>query len=145
MTARTRQADTDSPTSGARLLAAAAVLGAVAVGFGAFGAHALSDRFGPDETAWWETATLYLLVHAVAGAVAGLLAHLGAGRGAWASRLLLGGATVFAGTLYAMALGAPRWLGAVTPLGGTCMIAGWLALAASAWRAGAGERGEVPR
>ncbi|HYZ47615.1 MAG TPA: DUF423 domain-containing protein, partial [Sphingomonas sp.] len=40
--------------------------------------------------------------------------------------MLLGGATLFAATLYAMALGAPRWLGAVTPVGGVLMIAGWL-------------------
>jgi uncharacterized membrane protein YgdD (TMEM256/DUF423 family) len=43
--------------------------------------------------------------------------------------LFVGGGLVFSGTLYAMALGAPRWLGAVTPLGGAALIAGWLALA----------------
>ena len=47
---------------------------------------------------------------------------------------MIGGA-VFAGTLYLMALGGPRWLGAVTPLGGAALIAGWLCLAAGAWRA----------
>ena len=54
---------------------------------------------------------------------------------AWArlpAWMMAGGAIVFSGTLYAMALGAPRWLGAVTPLGGLAMIAGWALLA---WRA----------
>lgn len=106
-----------------RLRAAAALLAAVAVGMGAFGAHALQARFlaEPRAAGWWETATSYLLVHALAGAA------VPAGP-RWPRLALILGATVFAGTLYAMALGAPRWWGAVTPLGGTALVLGWLGL-----------------
>ena len=107
-----------------RLRAAGALLAASAVGLGAFGAHGLADRLAalPAAAEWWRTATLYLMVHAAA--VAALP------DGARGPRLcLLVGGGVFAGTLYAMALGAPRWLGAVTPVGGTLLIVGWLWLA----------------
>lgn len=107
-----------------RLRAAGAACAALAVGLGAFGAHGLRERLAalPPAAGWWETATLYLLVHAVA------VACLPEGRPG--PRLcLLAGALVFASTLLAMALGAPRWLGAVTPLGGSALIVGWAWLA----------------
>lgn len=113
-----------------RLRAVAALLAATAVGLGAFGAHGLRDRFAalPAAAEWWRTATFYLLVHAAAVAVLPV-----AGRGA---RLcLLSGSVIFASTLYAMALGAPIWLGAMTPIGGTLLIAGWVWLAAGGLRA----------
>jgi uncharacterized membrane protein YgdD (TMEM256/DUF423 family) len=115
--------------SGRALTTAGALLAASAVGLGAFAAHALQGRIGPQQLGWWETATQYLLPHAVAVAAVGLT-----GRSALQGPggLIAAGSTVFAGTLYAMALGAPRWLGAVTPIGGTLMILGWLLLA---WRA----------
>ena len=103
------------------LLVFAALSGAVAVAAGAFGAHAAS---GP-AAEWLRTGAQYQLVHAVAALVA---ARMEARGPAW---LFAGGAAVFAATLYLMALGLPRWLGAVTPLGGAAMIAGWLWLA---WR-----------
>ena len=109
--------------------AASGLMGALAVALGAFGAHGLKDRLATVAGAagWWETATFYLLVHAVAvGAVAS--------PSVWPARLWAVGAAVFAGTLYAMALGGPRWLGAVTPLGGTMLIAGWILLAWCALR-----------
>ncbi|MFS0736086.1 DUF423 domain-containing protein [Sphingomonas sp. 1P06PA] len=96
---------------------AAALSAAIAVAAGAFGAHGAEGKAAD----WLRTGGLYQLVHAV-----GALALLGqpAMRGpAW---LLIGGAALFALTLYAMALGAPRILGAVTPIGGAAMIAGWL-------------------
>jgi uncharacterized membrane protein YgdD (TMEM256/DUF423 family) len=105
-------------------LIAAGLLGAIAIALGAFGAHALKDRLAllPDAAGWWQTATFYLLTHAVAiGAVAG--------RSAWPTRLWALGAAIFAGTLYAMALGAPRWFGAITPIGGALLISGWVVLA----------------
>ena len=112
-----------------RLRAAAAGLAALAVGLGAFGAHGLRERLSalPEAGEWWRTATLYLLVHAAAAAVLPVDR-----RGARAC--LLAGVAVFAGTLYAMALGAPRWLGAVTPVGGTLLIAGWVWLAFADYR-----------
>ena len=102
----------------------AGFLGAIAIALGAFGAHGLKERFAliPEAAAWWETATFYLLTHAVAiGAIAG--------RSALPSLLWAMGSVIFAGTLYAMALGAPRWLGAVTPIGGSLIIAAWVVLA----------------
>jgi uncharacterized membrane protein YgdD (TMEM256/DUF423 family) len=109
---------------------AGAILAAVAVAAGAFGAHALAARLTPERLATWETAARYHMYHALAlvavGAVADrwpapLLATVG-----W---LFIIGIVVFGGTVYALALGAPRWLGAVTPLGGLAFIIGWLLFA----------------
>lgn len=107
------------------LNAIAALSAALAIAAGAFGAHGAAT---PQAAEWLRTGGLYQLIHAVAA-----LAIVGsAGRGpAW---LLLGGAALFAGTLYVMAFGGPRWLGAVTPIGGTLMIAGWLWAAWGYWR-----------
>lgn len=101
------------------LVIAAALSGALAVAAGAFGAHGAGERAAE----WLRTGGQYQLVHAVAALVA---AQIGARGSAW---LLLAGALVFAGTLYLMAGGLPRWLGAVTPIGGAMMIGGWLWLA----------------
>jgi uncharacterized membrane protein YgdD (TMEM256/DUF423 family) len=103
----------------------AALSAALAVAAGAFGAHGASS---PQAAEWLRTGGTYQLVHAVAA-----LAIMGTTRGgAW---MLLVGAAIFALTLYAMALGGPRWLGAVTPIGGALMIFGWLWTAWSFWRA----------
>lgn len=105
-----------------RTRALAAGLAALAVGLGAFGAHALREHFlaMPRAGEWWQTATLYLLIHAAVAALLPPYAYL-------AQRCLLGGALLFSGTLYAMALGAPLWLGAVTPIGGVLLLIGWCA------------------
>ena len=101
----------------------AAALGFLAVALGAFGAHALEGRLSAEAGAWWGTASLYLLVHA---SVAVAISLSGRGgrvvQGGWWVAI---GAALFAATLYAMALGAPRWLGAVTPIGGLVMLTGW--------------------
>lgn len=98
----------------------AALSGAVAVMAGAFGAHGASGRAGE----WLRTGATYQMIHALAALLAARAGiRLAAG-------LFVGGAALFAGTLYAMALGAPHWLGAVTPIGGIGLIAGWLVLAA---------------
>lgn len=89
---------------------------AIAIGAGAFGAHGVAD---PKAAEWLRTGGLYQLIHAVAA-----VAITGVARGA--SILLLIGAAIFALSLYAMALGGPKWLGAITPIGGVAMIAGWL-------------------
>ena len=131
MTARTANRHTR------RLVALAAVLGALGVVFGAFGAHALAGRLTPQAESWWHTATLYLLVHAAAG-----LAAAAGARTPRSTALLLLGAALFSATLYAMALGAPRWLGMVTPLGGMGMILGWLGTAIGWLRHAQGGRDE---
>ena len=83
----------------------------------------------------WRTGASYHLAHALAGVVAGLLAGLRQSSAAlWAGRLLLGGAVVFSGSLYALVLLDLPILGAVAPLGGALMIAGWAALAVALWR-----------
>ena len=125
-----------------RWLLVAALLGAAGVALGAFGAHGLrtmlaSATDGEQRLAWWETGARYHLLHALACAVAAWSIERSAG--ARAARLAAGafviGTSLFAGTLYAMALGAPHWLGAITPIGGVSLIAGWIALAVSARRA----------
>ena len=97
----------------------AALSGAIAVGAGAFGAHGASGQ----AQEWLKTGAHYQLIHAVAALVALRMEARGS---AW---LFIGGGAVFAGTLYLMALGAPRWFGAITPIGGAVLIAGWLWLA----------------
>jgi len=101
----------------------AALSGALAVAAGAFGAHSASGQAAE----WLKTGGQYQLIHAAAALVAVRMEARGP---AW---LFVGGGGLFAGTLYLMALGAPRWLGAVTPLGGAALIGGWLWLA---WKAG---------
>ena len=103
-----------------------AVFGFTAVALGAFGAHALSEGFSEKQMGWWETATLYLLVHA---ALVTALGVAGGERYAMAGLIMALGAGLFAGTLYAMALGAPTWLGAITPIGGLGLLAGWALIA----------------
>jgi uncharacterized membrane protein YgdD (TMEM256/DUF423 family) len=101
------------------LLILAALSGAVAVGAGAFGAHGTSG----EAAEWLKTGGHYQLIHAVAALVAVKFDMRGPG---W---LFVAGGAIFAGTLYLMALGSPRWLGAITPIGGALLIAGWLWMA----------------
>lgn len=113
----------------------AAINMAIAVALGAFGAHGLKGIANEQQLAWWHTGTLYLLVHAVGLLLVGILIRLNAATQitAW---LLQIGVIIFAGSLYAMTLGAPRWFGAITPIGGVLMIAGWVWLAVTAFRLG---------
>ena len=106
----------------------AAALCFLAVALGAFGAHALRSTIESHGMAdAWDKAVLYHFVHAIALLVLALYA--GANRGAW--WLLFAGIIVFSGSLYAMGLSGVRWLGAITPIGGLCFLAGWLWLAIS--------------
>ncbi|CUS46774.1 MAG: DUF423 domain-containing protein [Pseudomonadota bacterium] len=102
----------------------AALSGALAVAAGAFGAHGAS---GP-AVDWLKTGAQYQLLHAIAALAVLRLDARGP------ATLFLIGAAIFAGTLYLMALGLPRWLGAITPVGGVLLIAGWLWLALLAAR-----------
>jgi uncharacterized membrane protein YgdD (TMEM256/DUF423 family) len=94
---------------------AAAALGFLGVALGAFGAHALKGKVDED---LWRTAVSYQMWHVLAAMI--VAAPL-------AKNLFLAGVVIFSGTLYALALGAPRWLGAVTPIGGLLLLAGWVA------------------
>lgn len=116
--------------------AAGATLCGAGVALGAFGAHGLRARLSPEMLAIFETGVRYHLIHAL-----GLLAV------AWAASrwpgwsvsaagwLLMAGTVVFSGSLYVLAVTGARWLGAVTPIGGLCLIAGWTLLALAALRA----------
>lgn len=107
-----------------------AVLGAVSVIAGAFGAHALAARLGPRELQLWETAARYLMYGGLAMVLVGLFGAQGARRGvAAAGWCLLAGSALFSGTVFGLALGGPRWLGAITPIGGSLLIAGFLIFA----------------
>ncbi len=94
----------------------AALTGALAIAAGAFGAHGASS---PQAAEWLRTGGIYQLIHAVAA-----IALLQTAR--TPALLMLVGAGIFAFTLYAMALGAPRWFGAITPIGGSLLIVAWL-------------------
>lgn len=104
---------------------------------GAFGAHSLKARLDPGELALWETAARYLMYAGLGIVLTGAVALRAPGRGfAAACWLLFLGGLVFSGTVAGLALGAPRWLGAITPLGGLALILGFVLFGFSAWRAG---------
>lgn len=107
-------------------LGIAAINGALAVMAGAFAAHGLEARLSADSLAVFETGARYHMYHALA---MGLSALVSAGR---ASVAFMGGILLFSGSLYLLALTGAPILGAVTPIGGLCFIAGWAFLA---WRA----------
>jgi uncharacterized membrane protein YgdD (TMEM256/DUF423 family) len=111
-----------------RWLTAAAGLGALGVALGAFGAHGLRDLVAERDLATWGTAVLYHQLHALALLA---LALFGAATGRdvrLPATLFTLGIALFSGSLYLLVVSGARWLGAVTPLGGLCLIAGWLAL-----------------
>lgn len=107
-----------------------AILAALGVAAGAFGAHALEDRLAPDLLEVFETGARYHLIHAVAVLVIVALERRMAPRPArvagWA---MVAGVAIFAGSLYALALTDVRTLGAVTPIGGLAFLMGWGTLA----------------
>ncbi len=111
-------------------MVAGALSAALAVGAGAFGAHALGDTVSPARLATFETAVRYEMVHALALLLVGVLVERWSdARLRWAGWLFLAGTVLFSGSLYLLVLTDTPWLGAVTPLGGVAFIAGWLLLA----------------
>ncbi|EEY90041.1 MAG: hypothetical protein ACD_6C00418G0004 [uncultured bacterium] len=103
---------------------------ALAVMLGAFGAHGLKARATEAQLGWWQTATDYFFYHALGLLILSLLAKvIPALPIQWSFGLIQVGILLFSGSLYIMALGLPRGLGAITPIGGALMIAGWLILA----------------
>ena len=117
---------------------AGALLGFVGVAAGAFGAHALRGRVDPGALAIFDTAARYHLIHAIA------LFGVAWARTRWAGRavdiagwLFIAGIVLFSGSLYLLALSGASALGIITPVGGACLLGGWLALAWAAWRGAA--------
>lgn len=107
----------------------------IAVLLGAFGAHGLRARLDQDMLAVYQTGVQYQFYHALGLLLVGVLLRQGVG--GWlplAGWLLLAGSVLFSGSLYLLALGSPRWLGAITPLGGLAFVLAWLAVAVSVWR-----------
>lgn len=107
-------------------MSAAALCGFLAVAFGAFAAHGVTD---PKAKEWMHTGATYAFLHALAVFAAALVVNLGGRRARLVPPLFLAGVAVFSGSLFAMALGAPRWFGAITPVGGLLFLAGWAVLA----------------
>ena len=111
-------------------IASGALICALAVVAGAFGAHGLKSRLDADSLALWETAARYFMVAGLGLVLIGLTALHQAKRGFDAAGVCLAaGGLIFSGTVAVLALGGPRWLGAVTPIGGTLMIAGFVLFA----------------
>jgi len=122
------------------LLLTAALLGALAVGTGAFGAHALQGVLSERARGWYDTAVTYHATHALALFGCGLLSlHVkpdSSSRSALAAAgiVLVIGIVLFSGSLYLMAFTGWTRLGMITPIGGLALIIGWLALALACWR-----------
>jgi uncharacterized membrane protein YgdD (TMEM256/DUF423 family) len=112
-----------------------AVLAATAVAAGAFGAHGLKDRLSADDLDTFQTAARYHMYHALALLAVGYAAQrFGGGLVTASGWLFLAGVVLFSGSLYILALSGVRALGAVAPIGGVCLLAGWGCLALAAWR-----------
>jgi uncharacterized membrane protein YgdD (TMEM256/DUF423 family) len=109
----------------------ASIFGGLAVALGAFGAHALGNRLTADQLNTFEIAVRYQFYHALA--LIGVVVALGhwptAGMATWAGWLFVAGILIFSGSLYLLVFSGVRWLGAITPIGGVALIAGWLCLA----------------
>ncbi len=119
-------------------LITAALLGAVSVILGAFGSHALKNRIPSDALEIFETAIRYQFYHVFALLAVGFLSQYIPGNFiTWSGRLFIAGIILFCGSLYLLtyfkAIGNQQmnWVGAVTPFGGLCFIAGWILIAVS--------------
>ena len=118
-----------------RVLSAAGVLLALATIAGALGAHTLKTHWPAQRLDVYDTAVRYQFYHALGLLGVGLaLRTLDVGALRAAALLIIAGIVLFSGSLYALTLGAPRVIGAVTPVGGLALIAGWLAFAYGIWR-----------
>jgi uncharacterized membrane protein YgdD (TMEM256/DUF423 family) len=102
----------------------AALSGFLGVAFGAFAAHGLTD---PKAAEVMRTGSTYELAHALATLACAAMVPF-APRARFAPAFFLGGSLLFSGSLYALALGAPHWIGIVTPFGGLAFLAGWAVL-----------------
>jgi uncharacterized membrane protein YgdD (TMEM256/DUF423 family) len=114
--------------------------GGIAVVLGAFAAHGLRSRLDPTALHAFETGVTYQFFHSIALCVLALWcrqlvrAPVIGDAAVFAGAAFITGILFFSGSLYALALDAPRWLGPITPIGGLAFISGWGAFAWSAWR-----------
>ena len=114
----------------------AGLLGALSVALGAFGAHALEARISANLLQTYETAVRYQFFHVFALFIAAMAIgrYPNNNMGTIAGWLFIAGIVIFSGSLYVLVASGQSWLGAVTPLGGVALIAGWICLALAAWR-----------
>lgn len=119
----------------------ASVLGAIAVALGAFGAHALKQKLTAEALQIFETGVKYQFYHVFALLIAGMLyQQFGGNSLLWSGRLFTAGIVLFSGSLYLLSYykgsgnTSFNWLGAITPFGGLCFIAGWICLAFAVWK-----------
>lgn len=119
------------------MLVLSAVMSALGIALGAFGAHALKARLDPKLLEVYQTGVHYHLFHALGLAVVGLSAlKINASPLlAWSGALMFAGIILFSGSLYLLAISGMRWLGAITPFGGSAFIAAWVLFAIAVWRA----------
>ena len=116
--------------AGSSTAVAGALLLALGVGLGAFGAHGLKETLTPERLATFETAVRYQLFQGLGLLLLAALARSGKAAPR-AAAMVLAGTVIFSGSLYLLVAGAPSWFGAVAPIGGALMISGWLLVA---WR-----------
>ncbi|ROH91803.1 DUF423 domain-containing protein [Stagnimonas aquatica] len=110
-------------------LLSGAIYGFLGVALGAFGAHGLRERLTPELLAVWKTAVEYQFYHALALLLVGLLASQRPSIALTNAGICFAlGVLVFSGSLYTLALSGLRWLGAITPVGGLLLLAGWALL-----------------
>lgn len=120
----------DVTTQSNRIFRTGAILAGLAVTLGAFGAHGLEQVLDVRGTAdTFEIAVRYQFFHALALLACAWRASLGERGAVRAAQAFLWGTWVFSGTLFVLAITGPRWLGAITPIGGTLLILGWVLLA----------------
>ncbi len=119
-----------------RFVLLGAIFAFLGVGFGAFGAHALQATLTANgREATYETAVQYQLIHALALLAAAWVGSQWPGRWSrWAGYLFAAGIVVFSGSLYILAIFDIRFMGAITPLGGVCFLAGWACVGLAAWQ-----------
>ena len=112
------------------------LLAALGVLMGAFGAHGLKNHLSADLLDIYHTAVDYHIYHALGLILIGMLSSQFQTKAliAWSGYCLLAGILMFSGSLYLLSVSGQRWLGAVTPFGGTAFILGWVLLALSVWR-----------
>jgi uncharacterized membrane protein YgdD (TMEM256/DUF423 family) len=107
----------------------------LAVTLGAFGSHSLKAVLEPEMLAVFETGVRYQMYHALALFAVGWAAHQYPQASFHiAGWLFAAGIILFSGSLYVLALSGVRWLGAITPLGGVCFLAGWGTLGRQVWK-----------
>lgn len=107
-----------------------ASLAALAVVLGAFGAHGLKSKVTPEDLAIFETGVRYHMYHALGLILIGILGfHFNSEVIQLPAVLLSVGILIFSGSLYILVLTGLRWMGAITPIGGLALIAGWVLLA----------------